>query len=342
VRFCEELELLKQLSEQAPPEQAEIITKVYGSGFVPVKVPKAFELYDDIDLSLPIHPTGLETESFVKLGEDLQRSEPDQWRPYLVVEMADYDGSLLRQINGYPSMDDDGAYRLPTGEVIYIAWRLLNLIEWLHTSTFRRAYIDWKPEHIHWAGGKQELKLIDWNVTEPLDAGPGERQNIRDDVRLFCGALLYSALTMVDMEDKPMRTQPTTDYADPTPQARRRYWTEEPSFYKASYSLDRQIKEIVLQGVTPSRGYSKPADLRDALLSYAQKELDLKMPPPQTDDGTGGYHYWQAIQKVRRAQLGMKEAYNHLTQAIEIGGRTDEVSRLGKAIRRTFNQFPAP
>lgn len=341
-RFLDELGLLVQIFLQ--PDAPEAITRIHDSGYAPADLTDALDDFAAPDPRLSVYRTGKDVAAFEQLGRDLQRREPERWRPFLVVELAGYDDSLFRQINRR-SGGDEGLYRLPTGEVIYLAGQVLDLLTWLHASPIRRAYIDWKPEHVHWNGSLRKLKLIDWNVTEPLDSGAGQEQNIRDDVRLFCGGALYSALTMVDLDGQLLKAKPTSHYAEPIPQAHRRYMLSDPlSFYQARHHLDHKIQAILRRGLTPSGGYATPKELKQELYNYAESELGLKFPFPETGPRAdpAGQAYWRAAAEVREAQQRLFDAYRHLTEAIEYKGATPEYERLRRTISRTLGNFPLP
>ena len=91
------------------------------------------------------------SKSFLNVKNSLEKKEPGKWLPYLVVDLAPYDDSLLRQIYNQPPNDPSGLFRLPTGEAIVMAIQLLDVMTYLHQN-YHRAYMDWKPEHIFWNG----------------------------------------------------------------------------------------------------------------------------------------------------------------------------------------------
>src|SRR5688572_12683229 len=176
-RFEEELKLLLDITRDADAPPA--ITRIYDSGFVPKKLAESLEKREAPRLDLEIISTATDLKDFLDRKSELQMRGAEHWLPYLVVELAPFDNSLLRQIYSQPQDDEAGLFRLPTGEVIIMAIQLLDVIEYLHEQ-HNRAYMDWKPEHIFWNGIEKEVKLIDWNVTASLEDGPGRKQNIQD------------------------------------------------------------------------------------------------------------------------------------------------------------------
>lgn len=80
-----------------------------------------------------------------------------------------------------------------------MALQLLDVIEYLQQQEL--AYMDWKPEHIYWDNQAQQVKLIDWNVTNILQNNNEPKNIIHEDLRLFCGAALYCSMTLSDPED---------------------------------------------------------------------------------------------------------------------------------------------
>src|SRR5215207_2254432 len=219
-RFEEELRLLLDITRDVDAPHA--ITRIYDSGYAPIELAESLQKQETPRAGLEIISTGTDLKSFLDLRPKLQTSGAEHWLPYLVVELAPFDNSLLRQIYSQPQDDESGLFRLPTGEVITMAIQLLDVIEYLHKQ-HNRAYMDWKPEHIFWNGIEKVVTLIDWNVTTSLDDGPGKEQNIQDDLRLFCGAALCVSLTFVEPENptKPIGPRPTRELDTPVPEIRR-------------------------------------------------------------------------------------------------------------------------
>jgi serine/threonine protein kinase len=336
-RFEGELRLLRVISQDSKAPAP--VTKLYDSGFSSVELSSAFHHRDVPDPRQQIYPTGTEVDEFLSTGRELQKKDPGRWLPYLVVELASYNDSLLRQIQHQPQDDVAGLYRLPTGEVITMALQLLDVIEYLHRY-HNRAYMDWKPEHLYWSGSKKKVKLIDWNVTTSLDDGHGKRQNIRDDIRLFCGAALYISLTFIDPDDpiKRIGPRPTTELTSPVPEIRRRYWTDRPNFYQRGNLLDDRIKEIIRKGLDPTQGYESPQELKQTLVEYAQNELGV----PETDlsTNTSESEYFAALSEIRLAQEQLLKAQQHLIEATEINGEKIEFTRMFDAIKNALRNFP--
>jgi serine/threonine protein kinase len=338
-RFEDEFNILLEITKDKNSPSA--ITRVYDSGFAPVELSQNLHEDETPDPSLEIICTGTDIKQFLKEKTTLENANPDDWLPYLVIELAPYDDSLFRQISQQPTIDPTGLYRLPTGEVITMALQLLDVMDYLN-SKCHRAYMDWKPEHIFWSGLSKHVKLIDWNVTVSLDDGPGERQNTRDDLRLFCGAVLYIGLTFIDPENpaKPIGPRPTTELRSPIPQIRQRYLTEIPDFYQRGASLDEAIKKIIQRGLDPKQGFDTPAILRQVLLEYAQERLgligeELILPSEPSSP------YYKAITEMRLAQQQLLRAQDHLIETVESHGNSLEFTRMFEVIKRALMNFPA-
>lgn len=337
-RFEGELRLLKDIQSnvQAPLP----ITKIYNSGFSSVELSSALHHRDTPDLRQTIYPTGTDIDKFISTGRDLQNKDPGRWIPYLIIELASYNDSLLRQIQHQPQDDLAGLYRLPTGEVILMALQLLEVVDYLHKK-HNRAYMDWKPEHLYWSGSRKSVKLIDWNVTTSLDDGPGRKQNIRDDIRLFCGAALYIGLTFVDPDDptRKIGPRPTTELTSPVPEIRRRYWTDRPEFYQRGSTLDDHIKEIIRKGLDPRQGFESPEELRQTLIRYANNELGV----PKEDLSPSvnpSSDYFKALSEIRLAQSQLLQAQRHLIDATEVHGERTEFTRVFDTIKNALRNFP--
>ncbi len=338
-RFEDELGILTEISNDSDAPHA--ITRIYDSGFVSIELSIALDAQGMPDSDLLIVSTGLDTEKFLQEKSELQKDKNNQWVPYLVVDLAPYDDSLFRQIRGQPGLDPSGLFRLPTGEVIIMAIQLLDVMDYLHQN-HHRAYMDWKPEHIFWNGITQRVKLIDWNVTIPLDDTPGRRQNIRDELRLFCGSVLYIGLTFTDPDDssKPIGARPTTEYQSPVAQIRRRYWTDNPDFYQRDSSLSDEIKKIIRYGLDPKQGFTSIEELKGTLFDYAQQELGLSK-DEITHRSESTSPYLLALTEVRLAQRQLLKAQEYLIKAVGEKGKTLEFTRLFDVIKRALTNFPA-
>jgi len=337
-RFEEELKLLVEITKDGNMPLA--ITRIYDSGFAPIELSESMQRREIPNPDLEIISTGAELKDFIDQKTELQKKEPGRWLPFLVVELAPYDDSMLRQIHNQPQDDPYGLFRLPTGEVITMAVQLLDVMQYLHEK-HNRAYMDWKPEHIFWNGFNKQVKLIDWNVTSSLDDGPGKNQNIRDDLRLFCGAALYISLTFVDPDDptRPVGPRPTKELDSPVPEIRRRYWTDNPDFYQRDAMLDDKIKWIIRRGLDPKQGFDSIQKLKSGLIEYAQEELGL------TEDelilrSEPSSPYFKALTEVRAAQQQLFQAQQNLIEAVKANGTKLEFTRLFDAIKRALMNFP--
>lgn len=337
-RFEEELKLLVEITKDGNAPLA--ITRIYDSGLAPIELSESMQKREIPNPDLEIISTGTALIDFIHQKTELQKKEPGRWLPFLVVELAPYDDSMLRQIHNQPQDDPSGLFRLPTGEVIAMAIQLLDVMQYLHKN-HRRAYMDWKPEHIFWNGMNKQVKLIDWNVTSPLNDGPGELQNIRDDLRLFCGAALYISLTFVDPDDptKPIGPRPTKELDSPVPEIRHRYWTDNPDFYQRDETLDDKVKAIIQRGLNPKQGFDSIQKLKSVLIEYAQEELGI------TEDeltlrSNPSSPYFKALTEVHLAQQQLFQAQQNLIEAVRANGTRLEFTRLFDAIKRALMNFP--
>jgi serine/threonine protein kinase len=338
--FLKELKLLAKIEKNrlsVDDDQGTIlkpVTRVYDSGFVHIELPELLDRYRKPQPDMPVHQTGLDTEAFMEWMEKL---DPSHWVPYIVVELANYNDSLFRQIQRRPAFDHEGLFRLPTAEVVYVAIRLLDTMKWLYEN-LDIAYGDWKPEHVYWNGQTRELKLIDWNVTWNLDKAPGRQQNIRDDIRLFCGAVLYCGLTLLDPEfGSNIGPRPTKDISNAVPELRRRYLTDNPQFYDAGKTLDPNIKAIIRRGLNPAEGFSDPIELQNELVNYLNEEFRLT---PATIENGQGSDYLRAVNSLREAQERLGQAYGFVTDATRTLGRNPELNRLADIIRIAQERLP--
>lgn len=336
--FDNEIELLIKITKDAQAPSA--ITRIYDSGFVSAELSQNLHDRATPSAGLEIHSTGLDLHEFQHRKKSLYDKEPGKWLPYLVVELAPYDDSLLRQINTQPKDDPDGVFRFATGEVIAMALQLLDVMQYLHTR-HGIAYMDWKPEHIYWDILNNRVRLIDWNVTERLEETPGKAQNIRDDIRLFCGAVLYIGLTFVNPDNptQPIGPRPTKELASPVPEIRRRYWTDNPEFYQRGKALDENIKSIIRRGLDPNRSFDSIEKLKSYLLEYAENEFGIQdaeltlASEPLTP-------YFKALAEVHQAQKQFLQAQKHLYEAVAAKGTKPEFTRLNTAIKRALGNFP--
>ena len=336
--FDNEIELLIQITKDTNAPSA--ITQIYDSGFVSAELVQNLHNRENPDPELSIASAGLDLDQFRNFKRTLYDKEPGKWLPYLVVELAPYDDSLLRQINAQPEDDPDGLFRLPTGEVIAMALQLLDVMQYLHTN-HGLAYMDWKPEHLYWDSLNGRVKLIDWNVTAKLEEPPGKAQNIRDDIRLFCGAILYIGLTFVNPDNpmQPIGPRPTKELASPVPEIRRRYWTDNPEFYQRGKALDENIKIIIRRGLDPNHSFDTIEKLKSELFEYAETEFGIQA-VELTLDSEPLSPYFKALAEVHQAQRQFLQAQMHLYEAVAEKGIKPEFTRLNAAIMRALGNFP--
>ena len=298
-RFENELKILVGITKDKNAPSA--ITRIYDSGFVEAELSKDLRKLRhkneklDLPSNLEIVPTGLDIQKFLDAKSALMEEEPNRWLPYLVVDLAPYDDSLSRQIKAHPEYNVN-LYDLPVHTVVDMALQLLDVMDYMHKK-LRYAYIDWKPEHIYWNEASRQLKLIDWNVTIRLNGGSEEKQTIREDLRMFCGAALYCSIALSDPEssDKPIGPEPKVP-----PNLVRlihpRYWTDRPNFYQRESMLDEKIKLLVQKGLDPNQGFNFPEEARNVLMQYIEQSNK-----PTENDQVAKLPF-DAIQHYRRAR----------------------------------------
>jgi serine/threonine protein kinase len=320
-RFENELRILVEISRDKFMPYA--ITRVYDSGFVETEFSKALDQlqHKDEKLSLVPNPeivsTGIDIQKFLDTHSALMEQEPDHWLPYLVVDLAPYDDSLLRQIKAQSAGKIPNLYALPVNTVVEMSLQLLDVMDYLH-KRLGVAYIDWKPEHIYWNEELKQLKLIDWNVITLLEGDPEEKQQIvREDIRMFSGAALYCSLALSDPEEltKPIGPLPNVP-KEKAPVILPRYWTDKPNFYQREGILDEKIKHLVQKALDPNQGFNSSRELKNALFQYVGKSYKLT----EKDLVTG--MPFDAVQYFRRARsyIAARDyvyAYNWLELAVE-------------------------
>lgn len=337
--FESEIKLLTAISNDANAPSA--IPRIHDCGFAPIELSHDLQARKNPSPKHQFISVGKNIEEFLLAKTAVQEKKPGRWLPYLVTEIESYDDNLLRQIHNQPKDDASGLFRLPTGEVVIMALQLLDVINYLH-SIHHRAYMDWKPEHIYWNGLSRKVKLIDWNVTALLDDGPGVKQNIRDDLRLFCGAVLYIGLTFVDPDysTKPIGPRPTIDINSPIPEIRHRYWTDKPEFYQRGDALDNNIKTIIRRGLNPREGFDSIQELKTVLINYAKQELNLTE-NELTLFSEPTSEYYKALVETRLAQQKLLQAQQLLIEAIKSNGKKHEFMRTFDMIKSALKNFPA-
>lgn len=334
-RFENELRVLVTIANDSNAPAP--IPHIYDSGFVMAKLSEDLHNNERPEPNLEIISTGIDIDHFRRVSAE---RNPQEWLPYLVVDLAPYDDNLLRQIRNQPKDNPSSLFRLPTGEVIFMAIQLLDTMKYLHEK-HGQIYLDWKPEHIFWNGINRKVRLIDWNVTASLKDDPGEKQNIRDDLRLFCVAVLYIPLAFVDPDDptKPIGPRPTKNITAAIPEIRQRYLTENPDFYQRDTMLDSKIKQIIKMGLDPKEGYNSIEELVTILRDYAVQELGLHendfMLSPDTSSP-----YLKAIIEMRSAQKQLLQAQQHLIDAVKTSGKKVEFTRLFDEIKRALMNLP--
>jgi len=304
-RFENELRILIEITHDKKAPAA--ITKLYDSGFAPAELSLTLHnLHQDENLSpnLEIISTGTDIQKFLEVKSTLMGREPERWLPYLVVESAPFDDCLLRQINPKAANEKLNLYRLPVDTIIKMAAQLLDVMKYLHKK-LKYTYTDWKPEHIYWNEITEQLKLIDWNVTNELKNSSKKSELIREDLRMFCGAALYCSLALTDPEDPTKNIGPEPEIPkNMVPLIPPRYWTDKPNFYERNSILDEEIKQLVQKGLDPKQGFNTPTEFKNELLNYAKRlneQRDLQRDEQKNIDLIAKLPK-EAVQYFRRAR----------------------------------------
>lgn len=320
-RFENELKILIEITNDKKAPAA--ITKIFDSGFAPVELSQTLHnLHQDEKLSpkLEIISTGTDIQKFLEVKSTLMSREPDHWLPYLVVELAPFGDCLLRQINPKAASEKSNLRRLFVDKIVKMAVQLLDVMEYLHKK-LQYTYTDWKPEHIYWNESTEQLKLIDWNVTNRLKNSSEKGKLIREDLRMFCGAALYCSLALTDPEDptKTIGPEPTIP-RDKVPLIPPRYWTDKPNFYERESVLDEKIKQIIQKGLDPKQGFNSPTEFKNELLDYAEqfdKQRDLQSDEQKNIDLINKLPQ-EAVQYYRRARSYIAaEDYSYAALSLE-------------------------
>ncbi|MEK6753050.1 MAG: hypothetical protein AABZ00_12400 [Chloroflexota bacterium] len=327
-RFENELRILIEITNDrnAPPA----ITRVYDSGFAPVELSRTLHNLHDAEKLTPnlqIVSTGVDIRAFLEMKSALMEKGSNSWVPYLVVDLAPYSDSLLRQIKPQSATEFLNLYRLPVDTIIEMALQLTDVIEYLH-KRLRYTYIDWKPEHIYWNGPLKQLKVIDWNVTHRLKDNPKEKQLVREDIRMLCGAALYCSLALTDPEDQGKSIGLAPDYPKNLwPSLGPRYWTDRPNFYERDAILGEKIKVLVRKGLDPNQGFNSPKELKNSLNQYLEQN--------DTEHGEAGdlgvnvNLPLEAVQHYRRARSYIAaEDYTYAVIALEVAIETARVAGM--------------
>jgi len=306
-RFESELKTLVNITSNKnfPPA----ITKIYDSGFVSIELSENLKKpeemientgkFENTNSDLQIVSTGTDIQAFVEAKNSLANS--NLWLPYLVLELAPYNNSLLRQIRQYAIDPTANTNLLPAREIVSMAVQLLNVMEYLQQQDL--AYMDWKPEHIYWDSQTQLVKLIDWNVTNILLNNNERNEIVREDIRLFCGAALYCSLALSDPEEMQRPIGPNPKLSNNSISFfHRRYWTDEPIFYERSSKFDNNIKQLVKKGLDPNQGFDTPQEIKYALLNYAKQNLNSTKSVQAKADSPQKVIPRDSIQNYRRAR----------------------------------------
>lgn len=362
-RFLEEFRILHTFTVR--PDTPPVFTKLLGSGYIRRDVLDYFERYR-VPYDLPLYFTGLEEADFADTHAHLEKETPGRYLPFLAVELAPYGDSLFRQIRrrdwrGRPR-PPQVTPRLPVGEVIRMSWQLLEALKWFH-DTFDRIYLDWKTEQVYWSawrlGVDEEVKtsqacLIDYNVTSPLarnprgdDESPRYRPaNLREELRLFCGAVLYPALTLTDPENegRELSSKPTRRTSRGSRDVRLRYRVEGAlRFYGAGERLDAPLKKILRTGLEAGKGYASVEALQEDLRRYARDYLDYDPARDFAPLGRSGEAYQQALRDLRFGQNRLLRARRGLVEALRYSsGESGEYEALVHAIDYALKHFFLP
>ncbi len=360
-RFLAEFRILNAFAQEE--DVPAIFTPLLGSGYVRRDILEALEEYE-VPYDVPVYFTGRDEQSFIETHERLEKKFPKRFLPFLVVELAPYRDSLFRQIRRRrwhgESRPRGVAPRLPVGEALQLSYQLLEGLRWFHTH-IGRIYLDWKTEHIYWSAWRLGVhtaleakgdwmrplqgRLIDYNVTGELKDAPDREAALREELRLFCGAVLYPALTLYDPESdgKPLGGKPTRVPERGSQDAHLRYRVKGTlTFYEgADERLDKPLKEILRTGLENGGGYTSVEALQAALSEYARRYLDLEFRNPLKPGassflhprGISGQNYLRALRDLRLGQNLILRARRGLVEALrKSSGESGEYEALVRTI----------
>ena len=324
-RFEGELSTLIKITQNS--DFPSPITRIFDSGFVDARLSKNIQkpksmmakshTIEKVNPEFEIISTGTDLHAFL---EAKASPEINRWLPYLAVELAPYDNSLLRQIRQQSPETILNPFFFSASEIVDMAQQLLTVMEYLHKE-HELAYLDWKPEHVYWDSPSQQVKLIDWNVTNKLSSGAERRRIVREDIRLFCGAVLYCSVALNDPEDmhRPIGPEPSSISS-----LQRRYWTDDPEFYERGALFDDHIKLLIKKGLDPNQGFNSLDELKEALSAYAEPTFNtFEFPESDNEsDGVSNDVPQDAVQNFRRARSyiaagDFEYAKDALTKAVE-------------------------
>lgn len=351
-RFEVELQTLAKIFKDENYPSA--ITKIYDSGFVDPRVSKGLQKpnnvienthrVEKIDPEWEIISTGVDLNAFLEVKASI-KGNTAQWLPYIVVELVPYNNSLLRQIHEYGNDPIAHPHIFPVGEVVMMALQLLDVIEYLQQHEL--TYMNWQPNHIYWDSRTQQVKLNDWAGVKILQDNEKRTNIIREDIRLFCGAVLYCSMALSDPEDmqRPIGPAPRLDRSSLS-SSLRRYWTDEPNFYERGPLFDDHIKQLIKTGLDPNQGFDTPSELKIALRKYTEKNLNLPGTIQSNTQSLIGGIPRDAAQHYRRArsyisagdlQLALASLRQAVKTAEELGVEFSDAMMVLKTVEIRFN-----
>lgn len=359
-RFVAEFKLMQQI--QARADAPSVFIRLYDSGFVGKDVLKTvFEDYARNPYDVPAYRTGLDRMAFEAQWRELERKTPGRFQPFLVLEQTAFDDSLFCTMNRRQQWNYGDLLggtrqfvsRLPLGEALYLTLQLAHAADWLHRQC-GVLYWDWKPEHIYWGlanppgqtpvNWQPKLNLIDFNVTRPFN--PDAPQDMQVEVRNLCGACLYPALVLRDLEGRDIRFVPGKT-SHPSGIVQTRYAQREVSFHHAEQYLDEPLKAIIRRALHPEQGYDTLDAFREDLRQYGLKTLGLDFslsdPTASPQVRSAGKQYWQGVQQLRLGQYYLQNARQQLLESYANEGiQPDESLNLLNALDYTFKHFLLP
>ncbi|GEM_PF-2022349 len=374
-RFVREFEILQKIANGPA-----LFTRLHDSGFVREDLLKILEKRQDLPYNLGSYQTGLDLERFRQTGWELHHKQPDRWRPYLVVDLAPYEYSLFRMVrrrHAYTLPRPAGRSfafisRFGIGDILDATVRLLDGIAYFHEKT-GYLYWDYKPEHIYWGPGKEQIQdtqkertssnlildLIDYNVPRHIlryeDEQTGKltgeksratiRQEMKTEIANICGAMLYPALVMETLGGQTLEADPGKG-VHPSDQAGSRYLRDEPiKFYEAEQYLDEDIKQILNRALQKSQGFASIAEFKKALLDYAKANLGLDLENP-ANDTSAGKQYRAGMRDLRLGLVHLQKARQNFRQGHDLADEenlnADEFFYLLQAVEHTLEHYVLP
>jgi hypothetical protein len=274
---------------------------------------------------------GQDWEAYLHLQE---KAIALNWRPYLILKRYPPEHSLHHLVVHNPRRA-----RLPMIEAIDLSLQLTDLIVKVHQLEI--IYWDAKPAHAYWDG--QNLILIDWNLSFPLN-----EENVRrlrgtpetlkqKDLVILGRQFIYPAFTGLDFQGGVSSSAGTLSEQTVAEKFGYDYQGEVPLY--GCEHFDAPIRTF-LSRVVQSDQYLSAAELRRDLENCAVKlgcSFEHKQADPKAAEALA--HKRKALQHLREAQRSMIEAIDEIDQAhaLQAGMDTEHlVEQVEKLYKSSF------